>query len=214
MEKAAAGVVLHSYWRSSCSYRVRIALNWKDIPYQYKAVSLLAGDQAKEEYAKLNTMKIVPTLEIDDNVLVQSVAIMEYLEETRPEPPLLPPRDQPLERTKVRQIVQLVCADIQPVQNLRVLKMLGDERKTEWAKHWITVGFQGLEKLLEKTAGKYCVGDQVTMADCCLVPQVYNAKRFAIDLSLYPTISRVNTELQQLPAFQAADPANQPDAEK
>ncbi|KAL6059469.1 Glutathione S-transferase zeta-1 [Balamuthia mandrillaris] len=204
-------IVLYSYWRSSCSYRVRIALNHKAIPYTYKAVHLVKSQQLEPDYAALNPMKEVPSLLIDGLQLSQSVAILEYLEETRPEPRLLP--QDPATRALVRQIVSIVCSDIQPVQNLRVLKYLGEERKVEWAKHWIESGFEGLERVLERSAGSYCVGDEVTLADAVLPPQVYNARRFGVDLDKYPTIKRVEEALMQLPAFQQARPEVQPDAE-
>lgn len=135
-------VVLYSYWRSSCSWRVRIALAWKGIPYDYRAVHLVKGEQLSEEYAKKNPMREVPALVIDGHVLNQSVAILEYLEETRPDPPLLP-RD-PFQRANARKIVNIITADIQPIQNLRVLQKVGEEKKVEWAQHWINLGFKGI----------------------------------------------------------------------
>jgi maleylacetoacetate isomerase len=207
-------VVLYSYWRSSCSYRVRIALAFKQIPYRYHAVNLIkdGGEQLKDEYAHLNPMKVVPSLLIDGVVLNQSVAILEYLEETRPGPvSLLPPKDKPVLRARARQIVNIIVADTQPLQNLKVLNMVGEDRKMAWAKHWIQNGLQGVEKVLQETAGKYCVGDQVTFADLALVPQIYNARRFGVDLEPFPIIRRVTEALEQLPEFQAAHPDAQPD---
>lgn len=138
-------VTLYSYWRSSCSWRVRIALAWKGISYEYKAVHLVKGEQMNEEYAAKNPMREVPTLVIDGHVLNQSVAILEYLEETRPEPPLLPNISYPDRRAAVRKIVNLIAADIQPIQTLRVLNRIGEEgeEKVEWAQHWINFGFRG-----------------------------------------------------------------------
>lgn len=216
--------LLHSYWRSSCSWRVRIALNMKKIDYDYNAVHLLkdGGHQLKEDYARKNPSKELPCLEIDGLELSQSTAIIEYLAETRAEDgaPLFP--KSPQERYQVRTICNLIGNDIQPVQNLRVLLHImkekeGKDAKTKaklgWGKHWIDLGFQALEKVLEKTSGKYCVGDNVTAADLYLVPQVYNANRFGVDMSQFPTIFRVEKTLSELPDFKKAHPAAQPDAE-
>ncbi len=219
---AAADIVLHSYWRSSCSYRVRIALAWKGIPYTYVPVHLLkdGGQQLSESYAKVNPMKEVPALVIDGHTLTQSTAIIEYLEETRPTPRLLP--SEPVSRARVREVCNLIANDIQPVQNLRVLKAVAglvedpaakDAKKTEWAVRTITNGFVALETLLSSCAGKHCVGDDVSMADAFLVPQVYNAERFKVDLAQFPTIERVYRAVIDLDAFRAAHPSAQPDAE-
>mmetsp|Transcript_20343 Transcript_20343/g.34715 ORF Transcript_20343/g.34715 Transcript_20343/m.34715 type:complete len:215 (+) Transcript_20343:49-693(+) len=209
-----SNIILHSYWRSSCSWRVRIALAHKKIKYQYKAVHLLndGGEQFKPDYVKLNPSKEVPTLEIDGHAICQSVAILEYLEETRPENPLLP--TNPIEKAKVRQLVNIVASDTQPVQNLRVLlyAMSKGADKLEWGKHWITKGFEAFEQVVASTAGQYCVGDQVTLADVALVPQVYNANRFGVDMSQFPTINRIHAALEELDAFKAAHPDVQPDA--
>ncbi|XP_066280112.1 uncharacterized protein [Branchiostoma lanceolatum] len=203
--------LLYSYFRSSCAWRVRIALNLKGIEYDQAAVHLMkdGGQQNSEEYKQKNPMAQVPTLMIDGNKLTQSMAIMEYLEETRPDPPLLP--KDPAARAKVRMIAETVNAGIQPIQNLSVLQKVGDERKMEWGHYWIDRGFTALETALSETAGKYCVGDQVTMADLCLVPQLYNATRFKVDLSKFPTITRVCGNLAELEAFKAADYSRQPD---
>ncbi|XP_041353264.1 maleylacetoacetate isomerase-like isoform X2 [Gigantopelta aegis] len=203
--------VLYSYYRSSASYRVRIALQVKGIDYEYKAVSLIkdGGEQYKEEYKKLNPMGQVPTLVIDGHTLVQSLPIIEYLDETRPSPRLLP--EDPAGRVKVRSLAEIVNSGIQPLQNLPVLKKVGDDQKLEWAKYWIERGFKALETSLQETAGKYSFKDEVTMADLCLVPQVYNALRFGIDMSEFPTIHKVYDALVTLEAFKAAHPSNQPD---
>ncbi|GAM24453.1 hypothetical protein SAMD00019534_076280, partial [Acytostelium subglobosum LB1] len=210
--------VLYSYWRSSCSWRVRVALAFKKEKYEYKAIHLIkdGGQQTTEEYNQLNSMRVVPTLVIDGHVLGQSLAMLEYLEETRPEPALLPTK--PAERAIVRQMMQIIGSDIQPLQNLKVLnklaQMTGDEsKKAEWAKTWIANGFNGLEALLVKHSGKYCVGDQITFADLCIPAQVFNAHRFNVDMSAYPNIARVNNTLSELPEFQAAHPSQQPDVE-
>ncbi|CEO99226.1 Maleylacetoacetate isomerase [Plasmodiophora brassicae] len=203
-------VRLFSYWRSSCSYRVRIALALKSIPYEYVAVNLVQGCQ-NDETVMDSPMHQVPVLQIDDRNLHESLAIVEYLEETRPAHPLLP--TDPYLRSVARRQALMIVADIQPIQNLRVLrKQTGDAK--EWATFWIENGFQALEKEVSKTAGKYCIGDNVTIADVCLIPQVYNARRFSIDMSKYPTLLRVATALEGLPAFVKAHPDNQPDAIK
>eukprot|EP01119_Soliformovum_irregulare_P001517 TRINITY_DN11217_c0_g1_i1.p1 TRINITY_DN11217_c0_g1~~TRINITY_DN11217_c0_g1_i1.p1 ORF type:complete len:211 (-),score=37.88 TRINITY_DN11217_c0_g1_i1:266-898(-) len=204
-------VELYSYWRSSCSWRVRISLAIKDIPYQYHAVNLLKGEQTQEEYAKRNPIKSVPTLVHDGVVFTQSVSILEYLEERFPDTVRLLPQD-PVSRAKVRELVNIIAADTQPVQNLRVLKKVGDEKKNDWAKEVITYGFQAFEKIASASAGKYCVGDEVSLADVALVPQVYNANRFGVDMAAFPTISAINDRLKSLPAFEQSKPENQPDA--
>jgi maleylacetoacetate isomerase len=213
--------VLHSYWRSSCSYRVRIALAFKGIPYEYRAVNLLAGEQLTDAYRAVNPMAELPALEIDGAVLTQSTAIVEYLEETRPSPALLPA--DPVARAHVRAVCSLISNDMQPVQNLRVLKRVaglfedaatGAAARDAWAKAVVSSGLEGLEALLRRTAGSRCVGDDVSLADAYLVPQIYNAVRFKIDLGPYPTVVRVHDALVQLPAFMSAHPSAQPDADK
>jgi maleylpyruvate isomerase len=212
---------LYSYFRSSASYRVRIALNLKNLPYEYLPVHLLrdGGEQFKPEYRKLNHDAIVPTLVDGDQVITQSLAIIEYLEETHPEPPLLP--SKPIDRAYVRSIVQQLACEIHPLNNLRVLKYLkrtvgvNDEVKDAWYLHWISSGFAALEEYLvaDGRAGKLCFGDTPTIADICLVPQMANARRFSIDLSPYPTLRRIEAACNALPAFADAAPAKQPDAE-
>lgn len=202
--------VLYSYFRSSCSWRVRIALALKGIEYEYKAVNLLKGEQKGEAYKQVNPQGGVPALVVNDHCLSQSISIIEYLDEVYPDPPLLPEND-PIKRADVRRLSLLIAADIQPIQNLKVLKFVGDERKMEFG-HWvIDTGFQALEKSLVETAGKYCYGDELTMVDICLVPQVFNANRFKVDMSQYPTISRIHDELVKLDAFKAAHFSQQPD---
>lgn len=215
-------VALYSYWRSSCSWRVRIALNMKSIKYEYKPVHLLrdGGEQLKDDYSELNPMKQVPTLIIDGMPVSQSGAILQYLEETRPEKPLLPA--SPRDRAIVRKLCDIIGTGIQPIQNLAVLKWVMSQyddqetknaKKLEFGCHWITVGFEALERELKKTAGSFCFGDIVTLADLYLVPQVYNAKRFNVDLTKFPTICRINDALSKIPEFISAEPANQPDAQ-
>ncbi|XP_064403390.1 maleylacetoacetate isomerase-like [Halichondria panicea] len=209
---AAETPILHSYYRSSCSWRVRFALALKGIEYEYKPVHLVqdGGQQFADSYKALNPQCVVPTLEIDGLVLTESLAIIEYLDETRG-PPYFVPHGDPAKRARVRSISNNIAAGIQPIQNLRVLKYVGDEKKFEWGKHWITKGFDSLELVLQKTAGKYCVGDEVTMADLCLVPQLYNANRFKVEMSVYPTITRVCSALETLEAYHKSHPDNQPD---
>jgi len=203
-------VVLYSYFRSSCSWRVRIALYLKGIDFQYKAINLLNNEQSSDDYKLENPQGCVPTLVVNGHSMSQSVSIIEYLDEVYPDCPLLP-RDCPIKRADVRRLSLLIAADIQPVQNLRVLKKVGAENKMEWG-HWaIENGFKALERSLEKTAGKYCYGDELTMVDLCLVPQVYNANRFKVDMSQFPTINKVHEELIKLDAFKSAHPSKQPD---
>ncbi|XP_071972896.1 maleylacetoacetate isomerase isoform X2 [Engystomops pustulosus] len=202
--------LLFTYFRSSCSWRVRIALALKGIQYDQCAINLIqdGGQQRTDEFKHVNPMQQVPALKIDGVTLSQSLAIIEYLEETHPSPPLLP--KDPIKRAQCRMISDHIASGIQPVQNLAVLQRVGDA-KLEWAQHFITKGFQALELLLQETAGQYCVGDQVTMADLCLVPQVANADRFKVDMTPYPTISRINHALLKLEAFHVSHPSRQPD---
>ncbi|XP_017122700.1 probable maleylacetoacetate isomerase 1 [Drosophila elegans] len=203
--------ILYSNWSSSCSWRVRVALAIKGIDYEIKPTSLLktVNDNAyTEEYRKVNPLQKVPALKIDGHTLCDSVAIMHYLEETRPQPALLP--QDPVKRAKVREIVELICSGIQPLQNSSVLELIGKEQSLKWAQHWIARGFQGLEQVLSQSAGWCCVGDDLTMADICLVPQVRNARRYKADLAPYPTINRLNEDLQELELFRSTHPRTQP----
>jgi len=212
---------LYSYFRSSAAYRVRIALNLKGLPYDYAPVHLLrdGGEQLKPAYRRLNPDAILPTLVDGDNVLTQSLAIIEYLEETHPEPPLLP--KSPVDRAYVRSVALQVACEIHPVNNLRVLKYLkhtvgaDDATRDEWYRHWVEAGFTTLEEHLasDSRTGKFCFGDTPTVADACLVPQVFNAQRFKIDLTQFPTIQRIHDHASQLDAFVRAAPGVQPDAE-
>jgi maleylpyruvate isomerase len=212
---------LYSYFRSSAAYRVRIALNLKKLPYEYLPVHLLrhGGEQHAEAYRELNHDAVVPTLIDNGHVLQQSIAIIEYLEETHPQPPLLP--GTPVERAFVRGIALQVVCEIHPVNNLRVLRYLkrtvgaNDEVKDAWYRHWITSGFTALEEHLVASgrSGAFCFGDTPTMADACLIPQVFNADRFNIDMSAFPTIRRINDHALQLSAFTDAAPGAQPDSE-
>ncbi|XP_006087011.1 maleylacetoacetate isomerase isoform X1 [Myotis lucifugus] len=203
--------ILYSYFRSSCSWRVRIALALKSIDYETVPINLIkdGGQQFSKEFQALNPMKQVPALKIDGITIGQSLAIIEYLEETRPTPRLLP--QDPKKRVLVRMISDLIAGGIQPLQNLSILKQVGQENQLAWAQKAISSGFNALEQILQSTAGKYCVGDEVSMADLCLVPQVANAERYKVDLTPYPTISRINKALLALEAFQVSHPCRQPD---
>ena len=212
---------LFSYFRSSAAYRVRIALNLKGLDYQIVPVHLLraGGEQNRPDYLAKNPLALVPTLETDSGPLIQSLAIMEYLEECHPHPPLLP--SPPSDRARVRAIAQTVASEIHPLNNLRVLDYLVDQlavdqqQKLTWYRHWIDEGLRGIEQLLaeDDRTGKFCHGDTPTLADCCLIPQLYNARRFDCPLEAYPTIRRISDHCAGLQAFRAAAPENQPDAE-
>ncbi|KUZ70005.1 maleylacetoacetate isomerase [Burkholderia ubonensis] len=212
---------LYSYFRSSASYRVRIALHLKQLPFDYVPVHLLrdGGQQLKDEYRTLSPDSLVPTLVDGDAALQQSLAIVEYLDETHPEPPLLP--KAPLDRAYVRSIALQIACEIHPLNNLRVLKYLKhmlqvpEEAKNDWYRHWIEAGFATLEARLanDPRTGRLCFGDTPTLADICVVPQVFNANRFAIDTSRFPTIQRIYDHAMTLDAFKAAAPGAQPDAE-
>ncbi|KAF8980357.1 Glutathione S-transferase zeta-1 [Entomortierella lignicola] len=203
--------VLYSYFRSSCSWRVRIALNLKKIDYDVRPINLLKGEQRSEEYLKIQPFGFVPAYIDNKNgiTLGQSVSILEYIDEMHPGHPLLP--KGPIERATVRALVQAIAMDTQPVTNLRILKYVGEEKKGEWAKHFISEGFKALEAMLGKSAGVYSFGDSITMADLTLVPQVYNGVRFGVDMTAFPIISRINASLSELPEFKAAHPSQQID---
>tara|TARA_B100000609_G_scaffold199139_1_gene200855 strand:- start:18757 stop:19449 length:693 start_codon:yes stop_codon:yes gene_type:complete len=223
MSTPTLGMKLYSYFRSSCSYRVRIALYHKGLDFSYVPVHLVkdGGQQHAETYKQRNSMGQVPTLELIDNdgsisaTLTQSVAILEYLEEVYPDPPLLP-KDS-IERAKVRQIVEIVNSGIQPIQNLHVMQKISSSFDVEmaeakkWAAFWVAHGFRGLEPVLAQTSGQFAFGDQVTLADAFIVPQHYNAKRFGIDMTPFPNIAKVVDNALSLDAFQRARPEVQPD---
>lgn len=213
---------LYGYWRSSATYRVRIALNLKGLDYDYVPVHLVkdGGKQHGEEYLRLNPARLVPTLvdEDEDIILNQSLSIVEYLDERYPEPYRLLPLHT-LEKARVRALAQDIACDIQPLANLRVLNAVkqqfdaDDDAVKQWAAGWITKGFDSIEKRLQTQAGKYCFDFDVTLADVCLVPQVFNARRFGVDMQAYPLISRITENCEALDAFQRARPENQPDAQ-
>lgn len=211
-------VKLFNYWRSSASYRVRIALHFKAIPFEYIPVDLAGGAQLGDAYAAVNPARAVPALVIDGHTLSESMAILEYLDETRPLSPLHPRKA--VDRAQVRRLAELVNSGIQPYQNLHLLKRLrtefgaDDARVQAWAGHYNRAGLEKLEALFQQTAGRCSFGDDVTLADLCLVPQTYSARRFGVDPSEFPTVARVERHLLALPAFAAAHPNAQPDAPK
>jgi maleylacetoacetate isomerase len=210
---------LYNYFRSSAAYRVRIALNLKGLRTENVFVHLQKGEQRAPDYLKLNPLGLVPTLVDDDNeVITQSMAIVEYLDEIHPEPSLLP--GTPAERARVRSIAQMIACDIHPIDNLRVLRYLTDvlhvteEQKNAWYAHWVDEGLRAIEARLaaDPRTGRHCHGDAPTLADVCLVPQLANARRFDMDLGPYPTLVRIEAACNDLPAFAEAAPARQPDA--
>ncbi|MFW1947972.1 maleylacetoacetate isomerase [Acinetobacter bereziniae] len=208
---------LYSYFRSSAAYRVRIALNLKQLDYVIQPVHLLKNEQQQESYIALNPSQLVPSLIDQDQSFIQSLNILEYLEEGYPSLPLLP--TDLVERAKVRAFSQTIACDIHPLDNLRVLKYLkhelavNDEQKNQWYQHWIIEGFKSLEMQLKDSNGQFCFGTQATFADCCLIPQVYNAKRFNVDISDFPKIQSIDQHCLSLPAFLRATPEQQPDWE-
>ncbi|KAI6191680.1 Maleylacetoacetate isomerase [Aphelenchoides bicaudatus] len=206
--------ILFSYWRSSCSWRVRIALELKHIPYEYRPVNLLKREQVDPEFLKLNPLGFVPAFLHNGEALSQSLAIIEYLDESFPDSPQLI-RGTPAERAQIRSLALILIADTQPVQNLAVLKHHGgenDEKKQQWAKHFIERGLRALEKQLEKTAGKYSFGDKLSLIDVCIPPQVYNARRFKVEMNQFPIINRIDGALAEIAEFGKAAAQNQPDA--
>jgi maleylpyruvate isomerase len=213
--------LLYGYFRSSAAFRVRIALNLKGITPDYRFVHLRkdGGQQHAPTYRAINPQEIIPTLVHDGHVIGQSLAAIEYLDEIRPNPPILP-SDAP-GRARVRQLAYVVACDVHPINNLRVSNYLrdkfaaGQDAQRDWHQHWITLGFAALETLLSSSSetGQFCHGDQPTLADICLIPQLANARRVALDLSAFPSLLRIEEAALALPAFDLALPANQPDAE-
>ena len=211
---------LYSYWRSSAAYRVRIGLNLKGLAHEIVPVRLLhdGGQQRSDVYRGINPQQLVPVLGHGNRRLSQSLAILEYLDEVWPTPPLLPSTSR--ERHRVRALSQLVACDIHPLNNLRVLQYFENEwsvpqpERDEWVRHWILEGFTAAEAMVAEhpSTGTFCEGNTPSMADCCLVPQVYNARRFGVDMAQFPTLQRIEAACLELPAFDAARPEQQPDA--
>ena len=211
---------LYSYWRSSAAYRVRIGLNLKGLAYDIVPVHLVhdGGQQHSPEYRGINPQQLVPVLGHGHRRLSQSLAILEYLDEMWPTPALLPSTARG--RQRVRALSQLVACDIHPLNNLRVLQYFEQEwsvpqpERDEWVRHWIAGGFDAMEAMLadHPSTGVFCEGNVPGLADCCLVPQLYNARRFGVALDAYPTMLRIERACMELPAFQAAQPERQPDA--
>ena len=215
------GLVLYDYWRSSAAYRVRIALHLKGLSYETRPVHLLrdGGEQHLPDYRAINPQQLVPCLLDGDRVITQSLAIMEYLDETQPQAPLLPADARG--RARVRAMALALACDAHPLGNLRVLQRLESQfaasemQRNDWAGHWIALGFEALETMLADNAatGRYCHGDTPGFADACLIPQVYNARRRQVPLDDYPTVQRIYHECCTLEAFQHAAPEAQPGAE-
>ena len=208
---------LYSYFRSSCSWRVRIALALKGVTADLIPIHLVknGGEQHSEGYREINPIGQLPTLDVGSIQIGQSVAICEYLEEKYPTPPLLPERLEA--RAKVREMVQVINSGIQPIQNLSVMQALGSQFNVErpatleWSRKWISRGFEALESLTARSESRYLIGEEVTMADIFLVPQVYNAHRFSVDMARFPNLTRIDAELAEIPAFQTSHPSCQPD---
>jgi len=215
-------LVLHGYFRSGTTYRVRLALNWKGLDYDFVPVNLVEGEQSRPDYLARNPQGLVPALEADRVILTQSPAILEWLEEVFPDKPLLP--SDPVQRARVRAFAAAIGCDIHPIQNLRVLKKVkadygaDQEGATAWARHWITTGFDALEQLAElsaqadREASGFLFGDGPTLAEVYLVPQMYNAHRFGVDLAPYPRLVAADAAARALPEFERAAPENQPGA--
>jgi maleylacetoacetate isomerase len=210
---------LYGYYRSSAAFRVRIALNLKKLDYETAPIHLRRNDQTTADYLAVNPQGLVPTLEDGGLTLIQSLAIIEYLDETYPEPPLLP--RSAADRARVRALAEIVACDIHPINNLRVLRYLahslghGEAAIATWYNHWIDAGFQAFEKLLaeDRGTGEFCHGDMPGLADVSLVPQVVNVERYRLDLTPYPTITRIFESCMRLEPFAAAHPDRQPDRE-
>jgi maleylpyruvate isomerase len=202
--------ILHDYYRSSAAYRVRIALNLKGVDYESRPVSLAEGEQKATAYRALNPQGFVPMLEIDDHRLTQSLAICDYLDERFPDPPLVP--EDAADRAHVLALALTIACDIHPLNNLRVLKYLSgplkqeQEARDKWYAHWVSEGFQALEALADQRSGGFLFGNSPTLADICLVPQMYNARRFDVPLKAYPTLLRADESANKLEAFAAAHP--------
>lgn len=213
----AAEFSLYTYFRSSAAFRLRIALNLKGIKPEQHFVHLRKAEQFADDYRALNPQGLVPTLIHNRHAIGQSLAAIEYLDEIKPDPPLLP--KSALQRARVRQIAYAVACDIHPINNLRIRHYLSNElhhsdaEVLEWQRHWMRLGFDALEQMLAQDAGKFCHGDAPTLADICLIPQLANARGAEMDISPWPTLKRIEKAAYELPAFLEALPKNQPDAE-
>lgn len=211
------GRTLFGYFRSSAAYRVRIALNYKGLDYRQQPVSLVKGEQRGDDYLALNPQGLVPALLDKGVLLTQSLAICEYLDDAYPDTPALLPA-APALRAQVRAVAQSIACDIHPLNNLRVLNYLknelqqADDARNAWYRHWVGTGFAALERQLASSAGQYCFGDVPTLADVCLLPQVFNAQRFNVDMAPYPRLAAIADALAEVPAFADAHPSRQPDA--
>lgn len=209
-------LILHSYWRSGAAWRVRIALALKGLDHTTITHDLRLGDQSAASYRALNPQALVPALDTGEGVLTQSLAILEWLDEVYPEPQLLPA--DPLSRAHVRSLALLIASDTHPLHNLRVLQALRDDlgadetRVQAWIARWIGAGLAALEQRLAASGGRFVSGDTPTIADCCLVPQIYSARRFGVDLADCPRLVAIDAHCATLPAFQVAHPDRQPDA--
>ncbi|MFS1525955.1 maleylacetoacetate isomerase [Microbulbifer sp. 2304DJ12-6] len=205
---------LYGYFRSSASYRVRIGLNLKGLAYKYHPVNLLKGEQLGKNYRELNPQGLVPTFEDGDIHLTQSIAILEWLDEAYPESPLLP--ENPNARAHIRALSYNIACDIQPIQNLRVLQFLqaeydiNNKQKIQWLLHWVDLGFSALEQQLQPTP--FAAGNKPGLFECCLLPQIYNAERFGMEIGNYPKIQQIANACAKLPAFTKARPEHQPDS--
>ena len=209
---------LHGYWRSTASYRVRIALNLEGVEYTNVLHDLRLGEQREPQYLTANPQGLVPMLEVSGQTITQSLAIMEWLEERHPRPALLP--DGPLGRATTRSMASIICSDVHPLNNLRVLNALradfgaNDSQVNEWIAAWIHAGFAALEPLIAQHGRGFAFGSGPTLADCCLVPQIYSAERFGVSLEAYPRLRSAGELARDHPAFRDAHPDNQPDADR
>ena len=216
-DAANVGRILYGYFRSSAAYRVRIALNLKGLAYRQAPVSLVKAEQRSADFLALNPQGLVPALQDGDLLLTQSLAICEYLDDAYPDTVQLLPAD-PVLRARARAFAQAIACDIHPVNNLRILNYLKTELgqdeavRNTWYRHWVQEGFAALEQQLAASAGQYCFGDTVTLADVCLLPQVFNAQRFNVDMAPYPRLATIAESLAAIPAFADAHPSCQPDA--
>lgn len=210
-------LTLYSYYRSSCSYRVRIGLYFKGLSFNYKAVHLLksGGEQFQSEFRKINPFSQVPCLKHGDLFLNQSLPILLYLEKLKPEPSLLP--ENSFQAAEILSFCEMINSGIQPLQNLSVLKYIEStvqSDKFQWSKHWIKRGLAACENFLKGRTKAFCFGDKLSLADCFLIPQIYNAERFKVDIKDFPVLGRINKHCLTIPAFEKAHPDNQPDASK